>query len=201
MVKRGPPGRPRWAWCQAFRNRVATQRASIFSSARLTPRTAPAALAVSVRINPRRHRGRAGLGLFGNDEAFPLRDLLGVQQLGQTDRFGFELPSRFTVGFLGCVLVEELASDRDRRFVAGRRLDALLADETIGKTLHRRRWWICCGAFTDCSTNQGNPSRGSAIRQLVMIREALSGPRKRTERRAAERGNASSSIRKGGCAE
>src|SRR6266849_710782 len=66
------------------------------------------------------HSGRTGLGLVGNDEAFPLRDLLGVQQLGRTDQFGFELPSRFTVGFLGRVFAEELAADRDRRFVAGR---------------------------------------------------------------------------------
>ena len=29
---------------------------------------------------------------------------------------------------------------RDRRLVAGRRLDTLLTDEAVGKTLHRRRW-------------------------------------------------------------
>jgi hypothetical protein len=42
----------------------------------------------------------AGLGLGGNDEAFPLRDLLGVQQLRPANRFGFLLPFRFTLGFL-----------------------------------------------------------------------------------------------------
>src|SRR4030081_1845271 len=128
---------------------------------------APAALAVSVRINPRRHSGRAGLGLVGNDEAFPLCDLLGVQQLGRTDRFGFKLPRRFAVGFLGSVFAEELAADRDRRFVAGRRLDALLADEAVGKALHRRRWRIRCGAVTDSSTKQGGPSAGGAVLELA----------------------------------
>src|SRR3979409_2394655 len=110
---------------------------------------------------------RVGLSVVGNDEAIPLCDLLGVQQLGWTDRFGFKLPRRFAVGFLGGVFAEELAADRDRRFVAGRRLDTLLADEAVGKALHGRRWRIRCGAVADCSTKQGDPSGGSAILELA----------------------------------
>ena len=65
------------------------------------------------------------------------------------------------------MFAEKLAADRDRRFVAGRRLDALLADEAVGKALHRRRWRIRCGAVTDCSTKQGGPSDGGAVLELA----------------------------------
>ncbi len=73
-----------------------------------------AALRASVRANPRRHGGRVGLGLVGNDDAFPLRNLISVQHLCRTYRFGVELPRRFTVGFLWCMFVEKFAADRYR---------------------------------------------------------------------------------------
>src|SRR5476651_1105553 len=85
--------------------------------------TALAVFRASVRVNPRRHGSRVGLGLVGNDDAFPLRNLLGVQHLCRTYRFGAELPSRFTVSFLGRMFIEKFAADRYRRLVAGRRLD------------------------------------------------------------------------------
>jgi hypothetical protein len=50
----------------------------------------------------------------GNDDAFPLRNLLGVQHLCRTYRFGGDFPSRFTVSFLGGMLVEKCAADRYR---------------------------------------------------------------------------------------
>src|SRR5262245_60799692 len=74
-------------------------------------------------------------------------------------------PAVFTVGFLGRVFVEEFAADRDRGLVAGRRLDALLADEAVGKPLHGRRWRIRCRAVTGRSTKQGRPSGGGAVLQ------------------------------------
>src|SRR3954447_1601234 len=55
---------------------------------------------------------------------------------------GSSFPGVFDVGFLGGVFAEELAADRDRRFVAGGGLAALLADEAVGKPLHGRRWRI-----------------------------------------------------------
>ena len=113
------------------------------------------------------HGSRVGLGLVGNDDAFPLRNLLGVQHLCRTYRFGFMLPSRFTVGFLGRVFVEKCAADRYRRLVAGRRLDALLPGEAVGKALHRRRWRIPSGVFANCSAKQGRPSGGGALLQLA----------------------------------
>jgi hypothetical protein len=57
------------------------------------------ALRASVRVDPRRHGGRTGLGLFGNNEAFSLRDLTRVQQLCRTYRFGYVLSSPLTVSF------------------------------------------------------------------------------------------------------
>ena len=63
---------------------------------------------VSVRVNPRRHRSRTGLGLVGNDEAFPLRDLLGVQQLGRANRFGFSFPAVSPSAFLGACSLRNL---------------------------------------------------------------------------------------------
>src|SRR4051812_25818735 len=79
----------------------------------------------------------------------------------------FELPSRFSVGSLGRVFAEKLAADRHRRFVTRRRLDALLANEAVGKALHRRRWRIRCGAVTNCSTKQGGSSDGGAVLELA----------------------------------
>ena len=70
----------------------------------------------------------------------------------------FELPGRFTLGFLGRVFVEKFSADRNRRLVAGRRLDALLPNDTIGKALHRRRWRKHSGAVADRSAKQGSPS-------------------------------------------
>jgi hypothetical protein len=105
--------------------------------------------------------------MLGDDEAFPLRDLLGVQQLGRTDRFRCRLPGCFIVGFFRRVFAEELAADRDRRLVAGRRLDALLADEALGKALHRGRWRIGGGAVAGCRTKRGKPSGGGALLELA----------------------------------
>ena len=59
--------------------------------------TAHAPLGDSIRINPRGHSSRVGLGFLGNDDAFPLRDLLGIQHLCRAYRFGVELPSCFTL--------------------------------------------------------------------------------------------------------
>src|SRR5258708_30964191 len=64
------------------------------------------------------------------------------------------------------MFVEELAADRDRRFVAGRGLDALLPDEAVGKALHRGWWRIRSGAVAAC-TKQGRPSSRSAVLQLA----------------------------------
>ena len=57
--------------------------------------------ALLFEVYPRGHGGRVGLGLLGNDDTFPLRDLLGVQHLCRAYRFGVGLPKRFTLGFLG----------------------------------------------------------------------------------------------------
>src|SRR5271169_5824678 len=110
--------------------------------------TAPAALRASVRVYPRGYGSKVGLGLLGNDDAFPLRDLLGVQHLRRAYRFRVEL-TRFTLGFLERVFVEKFSADRYRRLIAGRRLDALLSGEAVGKALHRGRRWICSGAVAD----------------------------------------------------
>ena len=89
------------------------------------------------------------LASSGMTRPFPCAIFLAYSNWAGLTGLGSMLPSRFTVGFLRCVFVEELAADRDRRLVAGRRLDALLPDEAVGKALHRRRWWICCGAVAD----------------------------------------------------
>ena len=86
--------------------------------------------ALRFEVYPRGHGSRVGLSILRNDDAFSLRDLLGVQHLCRAYRFGVELPRRFTLGFLGRVFVEEFAADRYRRSVAGRRLDALLMPGT-----------------------------------------------------------------------
>ena len=91
----------------------------------------------SVRVNPCGHRGRVGLRIIWDDDAFPLRDLLGVQQLCRTYRLRVEFPSRFTIGCLGRVFAEKFAADRYRRLIAGRWLDALLPARAVGKPLHR----------------------------------------------------------------
>jgi hypothetical protein len=91
--------------------------------------TALAAFFASVRVNPRGHRSRVGPRIIGDDEAFPLRQLLGVQQLCWTYRFGVELTGCFTVGLFGGVFAKEFAADRYRCLIAGRWFDALLPDE------------------------------------------------------------------------
>src|SRR5271169_2309748 len=87
--------------------------------------TALAALRASVRVYPRGHGSRVGLGLLGNHDAFPPGNLLSVQHLCRTYRFRFELPRRFTLSLLWRVFAEKFSTDRYRRLVAGRRLDAL----------------------------------------------------------------------------
>src|SRR6202162_5296712 len=74
--------------------------------------TGLAALRASVRVYPRGDSGRVGLGLLGNDDAFPLRDLLGVQHLRRAYWFEVALPRRFSLGFLGRVFVEKFSADR-----------------------------------------------------------------------------------------
>src|SRR5882672_7801512 len=54
-----------------------------------------AAFFYSIRINPRGHRDRVGLRVLGDDETFPLRQPLGVQQPCWTYRFEVELTGRF----------------------------------------------------------------------------------------------------------
>jgi hypothetical protein len=44
--------------------------------------TALVPLGDSIRINPRGHGSRVGLGFLGNGDAFPLRDLLGIGASG-----------------------------------------------------------------------------------------------------------------------
>src|SRR6516164_7215253 len=129
--------------------------------------TALTAFRPPVRVNPCGHGSRVGLDLVGNDDALPLRNPLGVQQLGRTDRFGLELPALITVDFLGRVLVEELSADRYRRLVALGRLDTLLPHETIGKPFHGGRWRIRSGAVADRGTKQRRPAGGSAILELA----------------------------------
>ena len=101
------------------------------------------ALRTAVRADPRGHGSQAGLGLGGNDEAFPLSDLLGVQQLRRANRFGFLLPFRFTLGLLGRVFVQKLAylgarllAERDA--VADPDVDG---DELAGLIAGRRVQW------------------------------------------------------------
>src|SRR6202140_4430463 len=125
------------------------------------------ALRASVRVYPRGHGSRVGLGLLGNDDAFPLRDLLAVQHLCRAYRFGVELPRRFTLGFLGRVFVEKFSADRYRRLVAGRRLDALLPGEAVGKALHRKRRRKRSGAVPDRSAKQGGPAATGAFLELA----------------------------------
>src|ERR1700729_3666855 len=124
------------------------------------------AVPASVRVYPRGHGSRVGLGLLGNDDAFPLRDLLGVQHLCRAYRFGVE-SQRFTLGFLRRVFAEKFSADRYRRLVAGRRLDALLPDETVGKALHRRRRRERSGAVTRRSAKQGRFAAGATFLQLI----------------------------------
>jgi hypothetical protein len=107
------------------------------------------------------------LASSGMTRPFPCAILLGTQQLRRTDRFGCKVLGCFTVGFLGRVFVEELAADRDRRFVAGRRLDTLLPDEAIRKTLHRGRWRIRSGAVAGCGAKQKRSSSGGPLLQLA----------------------------------
>ena len=57
--------------------------------------------ALRFEVYPRGHGSRVGLGLLGNDDAFPLRDLLGVQHLRQAYRFEVELPGISPSAFVG----------------------------------------------------------------------------------------------------
>ena len=50
--------------------------------------------ALRFEVYPSGHSSRVGLGLLGNDDAFPLRDLLGVQHLRRAYRFEVEHPRR-----------------------------------------------------------------------------------------------------------
>ena len=79
----------------------------------------------------------------------------------------FELPGRFTLGFLGRVFVEKFSADRYRRLVAGWRLDALVPGETVGKALHRRRRRKRPGAVADRNAKQGRPAGGGAFLELA----------------------------------
>ena len=123
--------------------------------------------ALRFEVYPRGHGSRVGLGLLGNDDAFPLRDLLGVQHLCRAYRFEVELPQRFTLGFLGRVFAEKFSADRYRRLVARRRLDALLPGETVGKALHRRRRRKRPVAVADRRAKQGRPAGGAAFLELA----------------------------------
>src|SRR6516162_162430 len=127
--------------------------------------TALAPLGDPIRINSRGHSSRVGLGFLGNDDAFPLRDFLGIQHLCRA--YGFSAPSCFTLGFLGCVFFEKRAAYRYRRFVAVRGFDALLPGEAVGKALHRRRGWIRGGAVAARSAKEGKPASGGAVLQLA----------------------------------
>src|SRR4029077_13632375 len=121
----------------------------------------------SVGVYPSGHCSRVGLGLLGNDDAFPLRYLLGVQHLCRVYRFGVGLPKRFTLGFLGRVFAEKFSADRYRRLVARRRLDSLLPDEVIGKALHRRRRRKRPRAVADRGTKQGSSASGATFFELA----------------------------------
>jgi hypothetical protein len=78
-----------------------------------------------------------------------------------------ELPPRFAVGFLGRVFAEELAPDRDRRFVAGPRLDALLRTRLLAKRFMAGVGGYAAAPATYCSPKEGGPSGGSAPLQLA----------------------------------
>src|SRR6266481_3045548 len=69
------------------------------------------------------------------------RNFFGERHLCRTRRFGASLSGRFTASFLGRVSIEECAADGSRFRVAGRRLDALLPGDAVGKAFHRRCWW------------------------------------------------------------
>ena len=77
------------------------------------------------------------------------------------------LSSRFTASFLGRVPVEECAADGSRLRVAGRRLDALLPGDAVGKALHRRRRWTISGAAVDRGAEQGRSCGSGAFLELA----------------------------------
>ena len=62
----------------------------------------------SICIDPRGHRGRVGHRVIGDDDAFSLRQLLGVQQLYWACRFGGELTGRSPSDFLGACSLRNL---------------------------------------------------------------------------------------------
>jgi hypothetical protein len=59
-----------------------------------------------------------------DDETFPQRQLLGVQQLCWTYRLGVELTGDFIAGLFRRVFAKEFAKDRYRHLIAGRWSDA-----------------------------------------------------------------------------
>jgi hypothetical protein len=65
------------------------------------------------------------------------------------------------------MLVEKCPADRNRRLVAGWRLNALLPGEAVGEALHRRRWWISSGVLANGSAKQGRSSGGGAFLELA----------------------------------
>src|SRR3954471_9421580 len=98
---------------------------------------------------------------------FPCAIFLAYSNWAGLTGLGSSFPGVSPTAFLGACSLRNLRQIRDRRFVAGRRLDALLADEAVGKALHGRRWRIRCGAVIDCSTKQGGASGGGACPQLA----------------------------------
>ena len=94
---------------------------------------------------------------------FPCAIFLAYNICGGLTGLEFELPQRFTLDLIGRVFAEKFSADRYRRIVAGRRLDALLPDEAVGKALHRRRRPKCPGAVAGRSPKQGRPAGGAAF--------------------------------------
>jgi len=68
----------------------------------------------------------AGLGLVGNDEALPLRNLLGVQQLSRTDWFGVGYASpegpRKNPSCIALLVAASWSSESHQTLFAGSRL-------------------------------------------------------------------------------
>ena len=74
---------------------------------------------------------------FGMMRPFPCAIFLAYNNCAGLTGLGSSFADRFTIGFLGRVFTEKFAADRDRRFIAGRWLDALLPAKAVGKALHR----------------------------------------------------------------
>ena len=103
--------------------------------------------------------------VVGDDETFPLRQLLSVQQLCWTYRY--ELVGRFAFDLFGSVFAQEFAADRYRRLITGRRFDALLSDEAVSKAFHRSRRWIRYCTIVPSTAKQGRSPRSSPFLQLA----------------------------------